>query len=154
MAKEWPVIKNLENGDVHLWSSYQEWNGGGTAGSFFVPELRMISPNNYGEIRVHCPRLPTDIRQWPSDLPYRDFMGDFYAGLNRLDSGIMRSALEVYQNFHPDTLRDHGFPETRQGLIRLANEIATVELRIDKLEVSLSELWLNWANPDNRCGER
>ncbi|MBT4689975.1 MAG: hypothetical protein HOB72_17995 [Rhodospirillaceae bacterium] len=146
VTKEWPVLKVVENGDVHVWSSYQNWNGGTTAGSFYVPEFRVISRTMDGKYWVRCPRLPQDVSQWPHELPHRGFIGDFYAGLNRLNAKVMKSVLETYKEIVPRRLRKHGLPDSRQGLERLVKGVATVDRRLESLKSELSDLHLDWNN--------
>ena len=151
VTKEWPVLKVAENGAVHIWSSYQNWNGGSTAGSFYVPEFRVISRSIDGKYWVRCPRLHQDVSQWPRDLPNRSFLGDFYAGLNRLNSRVMTSALATYKEIVPRRLRKHGLPASRQGLERLTKDVALIDRQLESLKANLSELRLDWADPNDRC---
>lgn len=151
IVEDWPIVKIAVNGDVHIWSSYREWNGQTTAGSFFVPEFRVISRDIDGEYWVTCPPMPVDVAQWPRDLPNREFIGDFYAGLNRLEAGVMKSALGKYQEINPGRMRRHGLPDTRKGLEQLTKDVANVGRRLESLRSYLSDIWLKWANPNNRC---
>jgi len=95
--------------------------------------------------------MPQDVSQWPRDLPNRSFLGDFYAGLNRLNSRVMTSALATYKEIVPRRLREHGLPDTRQELERLTRDVALIDKRHESLKADLSDLRLDWANPNDRC---
>ena len=174
-SKETPSVKYTRGGNICIWSSYQEWGQTGTAGSFFVPELRMVIQNilmfreiyraqEQGKTGVaesfpvpepgtvipaflkdreiyHAP-LPGNVMEWPKALPYRSFLGDFYAGLRDLDADVMRSALKAYDKINYDWLKDQGLPDSEKGLKELTDKIASVH----KLKPSLNGIGLAWAH--------
>lgn len=124
IAKETPIIRNTKNGDVHIWTTYQEWGKTGTWGSFFVPELRMVSLSPTKTYKISCPPLPHDVRLWPRELPYRSFIGDFYAGQIRSDAAVMRSALNEYEKLDFEWLQKQGLPGSKKGLLELATSVS------------------------------
>ena len=172
-SKETPIARwTADKKRLQVWSSYEQWSRMGNAYKFYVPELREFSViTSFRIIEVSCPPLPIDVRQWPSDLPFRSFFGDFYAGLDRLDARIMQSALDNYENLeppghearrnkywgvvhqeiHPEALRSHGLPNNRKGLQRLTNEIHEISKKITKARGPLGLLWLSWGNHRNKC---
>jgi len=139
-AKAAPIaIWSKDGKRMRVWSSYEQWSRRKNEYKFMVPELREFALGHGGRIVLTCPPLPPDVRTWPSALPSRSFLGDFYAGVYRLDARIMQSALDTYEDASPEALtaydkthpletyRDidpnalvrHGFPVDRAGLVTL-----------------------------------
>jgi hypothetical protein len=141
-SKEMPSLKYTGDGNICIWSSYQEWGQTGTSGSFFVPELRMVIQNHIIFRGIYRVPLPGNVMEWPRGLPYRSFLGDFYAGLRDLDADVMRSALKAYDETNYDWLKDQGLPDSEKGLKELTDKIASVH----KIKPSLNGIGLPWAH--------
>jgi len=141
-SKQIPIVWSNEGVEISIWSSYQEWGNTGTSGSFFVPELREVDFID----GITCPPLPSDVRDWPKELPYRSFLGDYYAGLRSLNADVMRSALDAYNEIGFDRLELHGLPKSKKGLTELANKIEPMH----ELKKSLTGLGLPWVSTYQR----
>ncbi len=121
-AKETPIARwSKDRTKVRVWSSYEQWSRTARIYKFLVPELREFSDGNWNRVMVTCPPLPSDVRQWPDELPSRSFLGDYYAGILRLDAGIMRSALETYRDIDAKMMADH----RKNNFLKVHREVDT-----------------------------
>jgi hypothetical protein len=136
-SKKLPIIQSTASGDVRIWSSYQEWGKTGTAGSFFVPELRVVNQRE----GIYCVPLPSNVTHWPKALPYRSFLGDFYAGLRNLDADVMQSALNAYSDIDFDWLKMQDLPESRGSLMKLTDRIASAAHNLKSIPSGLDLPW-------------
>jgi hypothetical protein len=155
MTKKPPIVEMVAENRVHIWSSYRETNGARWDLRFFVPELREIHRRKGYRYELLCPPLPGDVSEWPSDLPWRSFEGDFYAGLDQMNAPVMKSAMKVRTSElneliekYPKYLRASGFPTTKAGFEKLTADIAAFA----KVRSSLSLLDdLIWGERAGRC---
>jgi hypothetical protein len=141
IAKYAPTIRR--KGDtIEIWSCYQEWGGGGTAFSFFVPELRIISREN-GRVRLNQQPLPSDSSLWP-ELEYVGPFGKFVAGLSQLNPELMDSVNRDFNSDDTELLRYHELPltpEGRQQLIETVRRAATLRKQYDRFELHWERLY-------------
>lgn len=144
-AKTEPIIQQFTADEINIWSTYQEWGQTGTAGSFFVPELRQIRLAESATY-LTCAPFPSDVKEWPK-LPYRSFTGDFFAGLKARDSKVMRSALDRYQDIDFEWLRMQGLPGSVHDLQELVRIIDISDAAIRLL--SGGEQW--WMKTSDNC---
>lgn len=151
ISPDTPVMVNLKNGNIQFWSTYQEWGKTGTYGSFFVPELRVLtSEDNYNML---CPSLPKNFGQWPNALKRRSFIGDYYAGLVDLNADVMLSALMSYDEIDFEYLRLQGLPTKRKELQTLSEAVRTIR----RLRSKISTGFLPWEKNawyDEICAEK
>ncbi len=121
LAKEELLLVPEEDG-LEVWSQYQEWGGGGTAVSFFVPQLRRIRIDERGAAQVFLDRLPPDYKKWPP-LEYSSFLGLYLAGVSNLNPELMESSLDLFEPDDAPICRIHGLPEDKKGLKRLIDGV-------------------------------
>jgi hypothetical protein len=125
IAKEKPIWEQQSNGEVWVWSSYQEWGQTGTSESFVVPELRCIAEVEEGHEPYLC-RLPSDVTTWPENFYVSSsFLGIFVAGLKQDDPALMLSALENASDKSISWVGAQGFPTSREELRALALDDAS-----------------------------
>lgn len=118
-----PVVTR-EGEDVLVWGAYQEWGGGGTASSTYVPYRHRVRPDG----RIERARLPADPEAWPPAVEegLRGFspLGLFVAGLREQSPALMRAVLPRFDFTRAvgensdlgDWCRSFGLPHTREGL--------------------------------------
>lgn len=139
IAKYDPVTRwNADK--LEIWSCYQEWGGGGTSFSFFVPELREIIFEDE-HLRVRQPPLPADLTQWP-ELQYVNITGMFVAGLSQLNPSLMEAAAARFTEEYREIWENHGLPVTPQEQKTLIEGVR----RAAHLREQFDALKLKWSN--------
>lgn len=141
IAKYDPILRR-DNDRIEVWSCYQEWGGGGTAFSFFVPELRVISRTGRG-VRIQREALPADLTTWP-ELEYVGTLAKFVAGLSQFNPDLMEAVNHRFEADDIEALQHHELPETpeaRQALINAIRQTANLRDQFNHFE-------LQWHNSD------
>ncbi len=111
IAKNLPVLRKPGQ-KLQFWYQKQVWGTGGTAMSFFVPQLLEydITYNTFDR-----PKLPSDFSLWPK-LEFMSFPGMYVAGLEDSNAEVMKLAVEKF--FDPveakKTYGAQGLPTTKQ----------------------------------------
>lgn len=111
-----------DQGGLEVWSQFQEWGGGGTAVSFFVPQLRRIRVSDEGEAHLFLDRLPPEIRKWPS-LKYLSFLGLYLAGAANLNPELMEASFDLFDPDDASLCKTHGLPGDEEGLREVIEEV-------------------------------
>lgn len=127
IAKEEPVVRTGEGG-FEIWSQYQEWGQTGTALSFFVPEMRVVSRDPGGRPRMARQQLPSDPATWPN-LEWESPLGNFVAGISELNPELMVAVAESIDGSCEELriwFAAHGLPFGREGMSELAAEVETI----------------------------
>lgn len=136
LSKQAPVLRVTPK-RIEIWSYYQEWGRGGTAVSFFVPELRHV-PLNTPDPGIERAQLPKNLSNWPR-LEYWSGIGVFVAGIAQLNPEIMESVLER-DDTDFELFRYHGLPTTNPELRTLIEQVRQAK----KLKERHGQFWLNW----------
>jgi len=137
MSKDLPVVIT-KPGETQVWSCYQEWAGGGTATSFYVPEMRVVRVTPAGQASVAIGRLPPDIDAWPN-REWLSFPGIFVAGAANLNPELMQAAVKRWPDAI-DSLRDYGLPGSKEGVMKLIVEVR----RTRRLLAQFRHMKLDW----------
>jgi hypothetical protein len=121
LAKEGITLVSEKDG-LEVWSQYQEWGGGGTAVSFFVPQLRRIRVSDEGEAHLFLDRLPPDYKRWPK-LKYLSFLGLYLGGAANLNPELMEASFDLFDPDVAEVYRCHGLPGDEAGLRKEIEEV-------------------------------
>jgi hypothetical protein len=119
-------------GGVELWGAYQEWGGGGTSTSVFVPFRLLVRPD--AAVCVEPLRgSPGDVVPLVPDFGWRAV---FIAGLRERNPDLMQGALdgrdpaEDEEPWQPFGL---GLPGTRAGLLEMVDAVRLLARARDDL---------------------
>ena len=138
LAKDEPTVRR--RGDVlEIWTQYQEWGLTGTAGSFFVPELRTIPLDMDEDWGIREANLPTDTNDW-AELAHSSPVGSFVAGASQLNPGLMEAVARECREEDMEHFGMHGLPTTHEGLRAMAAEVR----RTRALRERLNQFELHW----------
>jgi hypothetical protein len=85
-----PLVQRVTARGVDLWGSYQEWGGGGTSTSVFVPFRIHVGPG----IAPRREPLPSDALVCVDSVGMMGFAGVFIGGMRERNPDLMRDALD------------------------------------------------------------
>lgn len=121
MPKSSPLVESEGDGRLSVTYVYQEWVGGGTAESFFVPVRLLVDIRTWGAAIEDSP-LPSDLAEWPKLEEFCcDLRSYVVAGINTLDPAIIQAAVQRWTPQDGEALAIAGLPQNKDDLLRLAD---------------------------------
>lgn len=121
-AKEPPLVRRVDD-TVEVWSTRQDWGGGGTATSIFVPELRIVTADG----RIEAGRLPADVRTWPEAKLGRSPRERFVAGVHQANVALLEQVVSRWDNAGDGAHDGFGLPRGRAALTRIVEAVRALE---------------------------
>ena len=140
LAKDEPIVRRRD-GVLEVWTQYQEWGLTGTAGSFFVPELRTVPLRMDERHGIRKVSLPADTDDW-AELEYPSPLGSFVAGASQLNPDLMEAVVAECTADYMEHFAMHELPTTREGLLAMAQDVR----RTKALRQRLSQFELHWVS--------
>jgi hypothetical protein len=137
IAKTTPKFKKV--GDtIEIWTVYQEWGKGGTAGSFFVPKKYKFKVNDRYSPRIESDGVGAKIEEWPDfekdDVPVRYYPSIFAAGIRENNPELIRIAAEKYFKDDKDSLTIYewiGVPTSKSEAKKVADALSATKGYLD-----------------------
>lgn len=138
VAKRFPLIQINEK-VVSLWYYEQNWGKGGTSTSIYVPRRLDVITNNLFDIEIRKGNIldGIEILNNPSidDYLMPNFLGLFVAGIQDLNSNLMKYALEKYFNKNElSWYKGYGLPTTKKDLEELVKKVDTAHILYDQVD--------------------
>jgi hypothetical protein len=131
-SKYSPNLRKSKKG-IEIWTAYQEWGAGGTAGSFLVPRLYLAKEDDSDSVVVR-ENLDSDITTWQQfkDFPFA-FPSYFVAGMNEMNPDLMNNAIEkAFKDENSEWYKDVGLPENRKAAKEVATHLTSIKTYLSR----------------------
>ena len=116
ISKYQPLVR-MGNKKYEIWYTYQEWGNAGTAGSFFVPQVKGV---DIGSWRLTSVKTPVNPKDWPKLKHIDYFPSMFVAGMNDNNTDMMQYAVDkLFKTSEAETYRWVGLPDTKKKALAL-----------------------------------
>lgn len=131
-SKLMPILRK-RNGNIEVWSAYQEWGAGGTAGSFFVPEKRTLK--NWGAFQLES--IGIDDKTYPDfpDLDIKYFPSLYVSGIHAKDPDLMKFAVDKYFQADEQTKELYGWIGMPVSKAEAMKEVEAMRVLSGRLKV-------------------